>query len=110
VTSACARHVVRCCHEAGFEPQVAFESDDYQTVQGLVAAGVGVALIPRLALATARADVAIRDIAPAPPSRQLTAALPAAARLVPAAPAMLGMLERVAAQGLERIVATGMAT
>src|SRR5689334_6814100 len=48
--SACARHVVRCCHAAGFEPSVSFESDDYQTVQGLVAAGVGVALIPQLAL------------------------------------------------------------
>ncbi len=39
--SNCSRHVVRCCHAAGFEPNVAFESDDYQTVQGLVAAGVG---------------------------------------------------------------------
>jgi DNA-binding transcriptional LysR family regulator len=47
--SPCARHVVRCCHAAGFEPNVAFESDDYLTVQGLVAAGVGVALIPELA-------------------------------------------------------------
>ena len=44
--SPCARHVVRSCHAAGFEPRVSFESDDYQTVQGLVAAGVGVALIP----------------------------------------------------------------
>src|SRR3954452_19266131 len=43
-SSNCARHVVRRCHAAGFEPNVAFESDDYQTVQGLVAAGVGVAL------------------------------------------------------------------
>ena len=49
-SSPCARHVVRCCHAAGFEPNVSFESDDYQTVQGLVAAGVGVALIPELAL------------------------------------------------------------
>ena len=48
--SPCARHVVRSCHAAGFEPRVSFESDDYLTVQGLVAAGVGVALIPRLAL------------------------------------------------------------
>ena len=48
--SACARHVVRFCHAAGFEPRVSFESDDYLTVQGLVAAGVGVALIPQLAL------------------------------------------------------------
>ena len=40
-SSPCARHVVRSCHAAGFEPRVSFESDDYQTVQGLVAAGVG---------------------------------------------------------------------
>src|SRR4029077_6298437 len=36
--SACARHVVRICRAAGFEPRVSFESDDYLTVQGLVAA------------------------------------------------------------------------
>jgi len=52
--SPCARHVVRSCHAAGFEPNVSFESDDYQTVQGLVAAGVGVALIPELALSVVR--------------------------------------------------------
>ena len=55
--SPCARHVVRCCHAAGFEPNVSFESDDYQTVQGLVAAGVGVALIPELALSVVREDI-----------------------------------------------------
>ena len=49
-SSPCARHVVRLCLTAGFEPKVTFESDDYETVQGLVAAGVGVALVPRLAL------------------------------------------------------------
>ncbi|HEY2535844.1 MAG TPA: LysR family transcriptional regulator, partial [Solirubrobacteraceae bacterium] len=52
--SPCARHVVRCCHAAGFEPHVSFQSDDYQTVQGLVGAGVGVALIPELALSVVR--------------------------------------------------------
>ena len=56
-SSPCARHVVRSCHAAGFEPNVAFESDDYQTVQGLVAAGVGVALIPELALSVVREDI-----------------------------------------------------
>ena len=44
---------------------VAFESDDYQTVQGLVAAGVGVALIPELALSVVREDIAIRALSPA---------------------------------------------
>ncbi len=102
--SACARHVVRSCRAAGFEPNVAFESDDYQTVQGLVAAGVGVALIPELAFfdrPPTREDIAIRSLSPAPPVRQVIAALPAGARLVPAAPAMLGMLEAVA-RGYEK--------
>jgi DNA-binding transcriptional LysR family regulator len=91
--SPCARHVVRSCHAAGFEPNVAFESDDYQTVQGLVAAGVGVALIPELALSVVREDIAIRSLSPSPPIRQVIAAAPADARLSPATPAMLGILE-----------------
>jgi DNA-binding transcriptional LysR family regulator len=96
-SSPCARHVVRCCHAAGFEPLVSFESDDYQTVQGLVAAGVGVALIPELALSVVREDIAIRALFPTPPVRQVIAAAPAGARLVPAAPAMLAVLSQTAA-------------
>jgi DNA-binding transcriptional LysR family regulator len=95
--SPCASHVVRCCHAAGFEPNVAFESDDYQTVQGLVAAGVGVALIPELALSVVREDIAIRALSPAPPQRQVFAAAPADARLSPATPAMISILEQTAA-------------
>ena len=95
--SPCAREVVRSCHAAGFEPNVAFESDDYQTVQGLVAAGVGVALIPELALnPVVREDIAIRALSPRPPVRQVVAATPAGARLLPAAPAMLAELEAAA--------------
>jgi DNA-binding transcriptional LysR family regulator len=94
--SPCARHVVRSCHAAGFEPRVAFESDDYQTVQGLVAAGVGVALIPRMALSAPRSDIQVRSLSPAPPVRSVIAATPASARLLPAAGAMLGILERIA--------------
>jgi DNA-binding transcriptional LysR family regulator len=95
--SACARYVVRACHSAGFEPNVAFESDDYQTVQGLVAAGVGVALIPALALSGARDDIAVRSLSPHPPVRDVLAALPSRARVVPAAHAMLDVLRDVAA-------------
>jgi DNA-binding transcriptional LysR family regulator len=95
--SPCARQVVRSCHAAGFEPNVAFESDDYQTVQGLVAAGVGVALIPELALSVVREDIVIRTLSPAPPVRKVIAATPSSARLVPAAPTMLGVLEATAA-------------
>jgi DNA-binding transcriptional LysR family regulator len=95
--SACARYVVRSCHVAGFEPRVSFESDDYQTVQGLVAAGVGVALIPELALSGSRDDIAIRALSPRPPVREVLASVPIGARLAPAAPAMLEALETAAA-------------
>ncbi len=100
-SSPCARHVVRCCHAAGFEPNVAFESDDYQTVQGLVAAGVGVALIPELALSVIREDIVVRALSPRPPVRSVIAALPgrvgANTRMTPAASAMLRILEEAAA-------------
>lgn len=95
-SSPCARHVVRCCHVAGFEPNVSFESDDYQTVQGLVAAGVGVALIPKLALSVVREDVVIRAPSPSPPTRSVIAAAPSDARLSPATPVMLSILQEVA--------------
>ncbi|MGD0980149.1 MAG: LysR family transcriptional regulator, partial [Solirubrobacteraceae bacterium] len=95
-SSACARHVVRCCHVAGFEPIVSFESDDYQTVQGLVAAGVGVALIPKLAVASAREDIAIRALSPSSPVRNVIAATPEGSRLTPAAAAMGTIMTSVA--------------
>lgn len=93
--SACARHVVQRCLTAGFQPNVSFESDDYQTVQGLVAAGVGVALIPELALSSVRQDIAIRALHPHPPRRRVVAAVPAHARRTPAAAAMLQILREI---------------
>jgi DNA-binding transcriptional LysR family regulator len=90
--SPCARHVIRSCHSAGFDPQVSFESDDYQTVQGLVAAGVGVALIPQLALTTVRPDILVRPLDPQTPVRKVFAATPRGAPATPAAATMLGVL------------------
>lgn len=93
--SPCARHVVRSCHAAGFEPRVSFESDDYQTVQGLVAAGVGVALIPQLALSTVRPDIRIRSLDPRSPVRKVFAATPRAAAVTPAVATMLDVLREI---------------
>lgn len=36
------------CSQAGFRPRVVFEADDLSTVRGLVAAGLGVAIMPAL--------------------------------------------------------------
>ena len=95
-SSPCARHVVRSCLAAGFEPKVTFESDDYETVQGLVAAGVGVALIPQLALTRERGDTIVRELAPSSPTRKVIAATLRGPGVSPAAKTMLQVLIDVA--------------
>jgi DNA-binding transcriptional LysR family regulator len=94
--SPCARHVVRSCVAAGFEPHVTFESDDYETVQGLVAAGVGVALIPRLALTRVHSGIVVRELAPRSPARKVIAATVPGAGAAPAAKTMIRILVDVA--------------
>ena len=95
-SSPCARHVVRSCLGAGFEPRVTFESDDYETVQGLVAAGVGVALIPRLALTRLRPEIVVRELAPRSPERKVVAATTVGPGVAPAARTMIRVLSDVA--------------
>jgi DNA-binding transcriptional LysR family regulator len=90
--SPCARHVVRVCLEAGFEPRVSFETDDYETVQGLVAAGVGVALVPRLALSHRQPGLVVRKLEPESPVRLIFAATVDEPGVLPAAEVMLKIL------------------
>lgn len=72
-TCADSNIVLRACQDAGFEPRVAYTSDDYFAIQGLVASGMGVALVPGLALASARSDVAVRPLRGRPPYRRIGA-------------------------------------
>jgi DNA-binding transcriptional LysR family regulator len=50
----CRAHLLRQCELAGFIPQIAFTTDDVLVAQALAAAGLGVALLPDLALRAAR--------------------------------------------------------
>ncbi|WP_051222179.1 LysR family transcriptional regulator [Conexibacter woesei] len=70
-TAFCATVVRGACAAAGFEPDVVFSSADYGAVQGFVAAGAGVALVPFLAL-TGNPRVVARPVLGAP-SRVLAA-------------------------------------
>ncbi len=50
----CRAHLVRQCESAGFTPRISFTTDDYLAVQALVAAGLGVTMLPGLCLRAAR--------------------------------------------------------
>jgi DNA-binding transcriptional LysR family regulator len=89
-----SRLFLRACHDAGFEPQIAFHNDDYTAVLGFVAAAVGVALIPDMAINGVRADIVIRTLDPPPPPRPIFAVVPAGYRS-PAATAMLALLQQI---------------
>ena len=50
----CRTHLIWQCERAGFTPQIAFTTDDVLVAQALAATGLGVALLPDLALRAAR--------------------------------------------------------
>lgn len=50
----CRGHLLGLCRSSGFEPVIAHETDNAIAVTALVAAGLGVALLPTLALAAAQ--------------------------------------------------------
>ncbi len=101
----CSRALTEVCAGAGFEPSVVYESDDYVTIHELVAAGVGVALIPALAADFSRPDVVFREVRPDLPARRIFTATapepPAAAK------AMIAILEALRSTDVAGQVVTG---
>jgi DNA-binding transcriptional LysR family regulator len=96
-TSSCpdASIFLRSCQLAGFEPRIAFNSDDYFAMQGFVAAGVGAAFIPDLALISVRDDIVVRSLGARSPARQIVAATLEDSFRSPAKQAMLDVLVEV---------------
>lgn len=92
-SSSCREFVLICCRSSGFEPKISFESDDYQVLQGLVAAGLGVTLLPDLA--GEYPGVELRDIVPEPPMRRVWAVTREAASRSPATEEMVAILKKV---------------
>lgn len=92
----------RASQAAGFDARVAFQCDDYTAIQGFVAAGVGVCLIPDLALVAVRDDVVVRCLQGRPLVRHVLAATLAGGYVSPAAAAMLEILREVSAEWVQK--------
>ncbi len=84
------------------EPRIAFRSDDFNIVQGMVAAGAGIAVVPELALTNLRADVRIHNLGNSAPSRTIAAATLARVRRSPATSALLEILAEATEGHLKR--------
>jgi DNA-binding transcriptional LysR family regulator len=102
----CRGHLLAACRRAGFEPEIVLETDNALAVTGLVAAGLGVALLPALSLrpATLPDGVEARAL-PERDDRVVHAAHAAGAERVPAVRAALDALAALdpARFGLRRV-------
>jgi DNA-binding transcriptional LysR family regulator len=65
--------IAAACRAAGFEPSVAFETDDPLATQSLVAAGLGVSLTTPWLRAAQRDDVVLLPLAEPAPARRVSA-------------------------------------
>jgi len=95
--SASTHRLYRLARAAGFEPRVAFESEDTMTVRSLVAEGLGVALFPRGLGNTPGPNVALLSVEP-----RVVRTISLVTREAPYGPAALGFITFIRTEMLER--------
>ena len=81
---SCDEVFVAGCRTAGFSPKVAHRAGDWQAVMGLVAGGLGISLVPRLAHTAPPPGVVIVPLTGVPPKRHVFVACRAGAESSPA--------------------------
>ncbi|MEV6890861.1 LysR family transcriptional regulator [Kribbella sp. NPDC051137] len=87
--------VLLACEQAGFQPRVVHQSDDFRAVAALVAAGGGVSLVPRLAVPEPTLAL-IRPLPEPAPTRRVYAAVRTSRADHPLITATLTVLTEVA--------------
>ena len=69
--TACRAMVDRACGAAGYVPDVPFQANEFAVLAAFVTAGLGVALIPELALGAFGAGTVVRPVADVPVTRRV---------------------------------------
>lgn len=98
---SCRDNVILACRRAGFEPQIGFESDDYQVHQSLVSAAMGISLVPELLLTGRHPGMKVVEIEPDPPVRRVWAMTRLSPSRSAATDVMLEVLQRESARFAE---------
>jgi DNA-binding transcriptional LysR family regulator len=92
----CREVVLDACAGAGFAPNFVVEADDYPTGQGFVAAGLGVAVVPKISLGSVHPGVAVRRLRRPEPVRTIHAAVREETVTNPATASLLEALKAAA--------------
>ncbi|AWL38422.1 MULTISPECIES: LysR family transcriptional regulator [Streptomyces] len=99
-----SRITTTVCEAAGFVPEQAHSASGWTAILAMVEAGMGVALVPRMAAASERAHggVAVRVLEADRPRRHVVAAVRRGAERGPAVARVLAALRRVAETTVQR--------
>lgn len=93
---------VRVSNEAGYEPMIRFHSNDYQVILAAVQAGIGVALVPPLALFSSYPDAVLREIEDIEVNRRIVAVVRAGSSHSPSIALALEALGAAAEEAASR--------
>jgi molybdate transport repressor ModE-like protein len=94
MTAACGQAVRLACRAEGFEPRVRWETDDMLLLVRAVAAGHGIAVLPRLAVADNVAQVELRPLHEPRMNRRLIALTRTSSQARPVVRAVLAELAK----------------
>lgn len=94
MTAACGQAVRLACRAEGFEPRVRWETDDMLLLVRAVAAGHGIAVLPRLAVAENVAEVELRPLQDPRMNRRLIALTRTSSQARPVVRAVLAELAK----------------
>jgi DNA-binding transcriptional LysR family regulator len=94
----CLEPVLQACAAAGFSPDFVVDGQDHATARGFVAAGLGVAVMPRLALTSRHPGAVVRRVRRPEPVRTVHAAVRETALAHPAVRGLLDALREAAAR------------
>ncbi|HTZ42477.1 MAG TPA: LysR family transcriptional regulator [Jatrophihabitans sp.] len=96
LAAACGQAVRFACRAEGFEPRVRWETDDMLLLVRAVAAGHGIAVLPRLAVADNVAEVELRPLTAPRMNRRLIALTRTSSQARPVVRAVLAELVKAA--------------
>lgn len=94
---SCRQIALDACTAAGFTPRMGIQAEDYATALALVAAGIGVCVLPSIAVSTPPRGAVIRSLTAPAPHREISALVATESLVAPATRRALD-LAREAAQ------------
>ncbi|HEY3529263.1 MAG TPA: LysR family transcriptional regulator [Nocardioides sp.] len=100
--NTCTRIIRNACRAAGFSPRYVARSEDHHTALAFVAAGIGVTVLPALAVPESMAGVDSRELVNPSPRRRIVVHVRDGAATSPPVVRALELLDETVARAAER--------